>query len=50
MPNKTTFYRFHFTVKIDLVDEAYYFKQVFHFLYDKSVTPAEELFYFLKIL
>ena len=42
--------KFHVTVKIDLVEEVYYLKQVFHLLYDKSVTPAETLLYFPIIL
>ena len=33
-----------------LVEVVYYLKQVFHLVYDKSVTPAEELFYFYLIL
>ena len=41
---------FHLTVKINLVEAVYYLKQVFHLLYDKSVTPAEELPYFHLIL
>ena len=32
---------FHLTVNIDLVEVVYYLKQVFHLLYDKSITPAE---------
>ena len=44
---------FHFTcqctVKIDLVVVVYYLKQVFHLLYDKSVTLAEALL-FLSII
>ena len=34
-------FKFHLTVKIDLDEIVYYLKQVFHLLYDKSVTPAE---------
>ena len=45
---KKTF--FHINVKIDLVEVAYYLKQVFHLLYDKSVTPAVALLYFSLIL
>ena len=41
MCKNTTFLVFHLTVKIDLVEEDYYLKQVFHLLYDKSFT--EEL-------
>ena len=33
-----------------LVEVVYYLKQVFHLLYDISVTPAEELLYFSLIL
>ena len=36
--------KLHIAVKIDLVEEVYYLKQVFHLLYDKSVMPVEALF------
>ena len=36
------FFGFHFIVEIDLVEVAYYLKQVFHLLYGESVAPAEE--------
>ena len=44
MCKKTTCFKF--TVEIDLVEVVYYFKQVFHLLYDKGVTPAEALLFF----
>ena len=43
------FFKCHLTVKIELVEEIYYLKQVFHLLYEKSATPAE-LLYFSLIL
>ena len=40
MCKKTTFFKFHLAVKVDLVDIVYYLKQVFHLLCDESVTPG----------
>ena len=34
-------FKFHLTVKIDLVEVVFYLEHVFHLPYDKSVTPAE---------
>ena len=48
MCKKTT--SFHLTVKIDLVEDVYYLKHVFHLLYDISARPAEALLYFSLIL
>ena len=42
--------KFILAVEMDLVDVAYYKKQVFHFLYDTNATPAEELLYISLIL
>ena len=50
MCKKTTFFKLHLTVKIDLVEEVYYLKQLFHLLYDLGVTPVEALLYFSLIL
>ena len=47
---ENNFSKFQLTVKIDLVEEAYYLKQLFDLLYDKRVTPAEALPYFSLIL
>ena len=46
MYKKTTFQKFHLTVKTDLVEVDCYLKQVFHLLYDKSVAPAVAIIYF----
>ena len=43
---EATFLKSHLTDKIDLVEVAYYLKQVFQLLYTKCVTPAEALHYF----
>ena len=37
--------KFNLTSKIDLVEDVYYMRQVFHLL-DDNVTLAEELLYF----
>ena len=49
MCKKTTFL-FDLAVKIDLVEDIYCLKQVFHLLCDKSVMLAVELLYFSLIL
>ena len=49
MCKKATSEQSHLTVQIDLVEVVYYLKHVFHFLYNKSVTTAEELHYFSLI-
>ena len=49
MCKKITLLQFHLTVKIDLVDEVYYLKQVFYLLYDLSVAPVEALLCFSSI-
>ena len=36
---------FPYSVIIDLLEVAYYLKQVFHLLYDNGATPAEALPY-----
>ena len=43
------FSKFHLTVKVVLDEVIYYLKQVFHLLYDLSVTPLEALLYFSLI-
>ena len=48
MCRKTTFY-ISLNSEMDVVEEVYYLKQVFHLLCDKSVTPAEA-FLFLNII
>ena len=40
------FLRFHLTVQIDLVEVVYNLRQVFHLLYNKSVTQGEALYFF----
>ena len=40
---EATFFRYHLSIKIDIVVIIYYLKQVFCLLYDRSVTPAEAL-------
>ena len=50
MFKQITFWGLHFTVKMDLVEVAYYLEQAFHLLYDKGVTPAEVLPYFSSTL
>ena len=47
---KQLFYKFHFTVEIYVVEVVYYYKQVFHLLYDTSVTPVEAILYLFIIL
>ena len=46
-----SFNRFFFftSLKIDLVEEVYNLKQVFHLIYDLSVAPVEALHYFSLI-
>ena len=40
------FLKFLLAVKVELVEVAYYLKQVFHLLYDKSVWLVEVLLHF----
>ena len=52
MCKKTTFFKFHLTVKIDVVEEDYYLKQVFHLLFLKFHLTVKvdvvEVVYYLK--
>ena len=47
---ENSFFKFHLTVKIDLVEEAYDLRHVFHLLYELGVTPVEALLTFSLIL
>ena len=44
-----SFLMLHFAVKIDLVEDVFHLKKVFHLPCDKSVTPAEELHNFYLV-
>ena len=46
MCKKTTSFKIHLAVKVDLVEEVYYLKLEFNLLYDESASPAEEFLYF----
>ena len=46
---ESNFFKSHLAVKIDLAEVVFYLKQVFHLLYNKSVTPAVELHHFSLI-
>ena len=49
---ENNFFKFHLTVKIDLVEEVYYLKQVFHLLFLKFhltvKVDLDEVVYYLK--
>ena len=46
---ESNFFKSHLTVKIDLVEVVYYFEQVLHLQYNKSVMPTAALHYFSLI-